>query len=460
MGLVRERLRTRAAGDEGVTLVEVMVAMFIFALLSVGMVQTMLSVLSVTRDSRARQVALNLAAQEVDRAREMGDVFSVLSEDLPDVTLNGDVFHVHRETQWVSDPAVDLECGAGGGALRYKRVNVTVTWDNMRPSTQPVRSDTILDPGTPINDPTKGTIIVSVLGAGGSGSGGVGVTAVPSSPANGAVALTSSPDPTDSEGCSYILRVSPGNYDVTVSRAGYVDSRQQATSTTTVSVTAGTSSTAQFQYDEATEVTLTYGPGVRVPTDLSTTFVGGVDAYVWATTVTSTSTTRTVDLHPLPAGYQAFAGTCTSADPEGWPDGVDGAGLTIVGQRSPAFATEPGDSVATAVPMGSVTVAAGAAASGRQLRAVSATPPTGSDDPGCASPETLVFGNTVSTRIPMGGTMTVALPFGSWTLEYYNGSSWVTVPASGLTPVTTGGQTGVSGTTTGVVTLDPRVVVP
>ena len=76
------RRRLAAGPDEGSSLVEVIVAMFIFALISVGVVHTMTSVLSVSRDSRSRQVALNLAAQAIDRSRESSDdLFALLSVD-------------------------------------------------------------------------------------------------------------------------------------------------------------------------------------------------------------------------------------------------------------------------------------------------------------------------------------------------------------------------------------------
>lgn len=456
--MIRERLRRKASGDDGVTLVEVIVAMFIFALISVGVIQTMLSVLSVSRDSRSRQVALNLAAQEIDRSRETADLFELLTADLAPVVVNGDTFHVHRETQWVSDPNADLVCGAGGGELRYKRVNVTVTWDNMRPSTEPVRSDTVIDPRTRINDPTKGTILVTVLTGGGEGSAGVAVSASPASPPAGAVS-PGAVAATDSEGCSYILRVTPGNYNVTVSRSGYVDEEQGVTSSATVSVAAGTSTNVQFQYDLAATVTTTYAPGApggtRIPVDLPTTYVGGVDPYVHSTTVTTTATTRTLSLHPFAAGYQAFAGSCAAADPQAWDEDV--AQHLAAGLREPTFATAPGATVAASVPMGVVTVAAGGSAGGRQLRAVSVN--TGAD-PGCATEQVLTFGNTTTTRIPTGGTMTVAMPYGSWKFQWYNGSSWVTVAQTGLTLVAPAPHSSVSGGATGTVTLDPRQVAP
>ncbi len=68
--------------------------MMIFALLSTGLLYTMLSVLSVGRDSRARQVAANLAAEEIDLARDASSLFDARAGRAPPCDLNGDTFHV------------------------------------------------------------------------------------------------------------------------------------------------------------------------------------------------------------------------------------------------------------------------------------------------------------------------------------------------------------------------------
>src|SRR4051812_19855589 len=112
----------RARDDDGMSLAEVVIAMVIFAIVSVGLVYTMLATMSMTRDSRAREAATNLAAEEIDLARAVSDPFALLDSSRT-VTLNGDQFAVQRDTQWVSDPAADYTCGASGGAgsaLRYK----------------------------------------------------------------------------------------------------------------------------------------------------------------------------------------------------------------------------------------------------------------------------------------------------------------------------------------------------
>lgn len=450
--LVRRRV---SAGDPeaGMGLAEVLVAMFVFALVSVGLLHTLTQSMTTTRDSRARQVAANLAASEVDRAREEADLFSLLPVTRPAQTVGTDTFHVVRTTAWVTDPSSTFDCGAGGGGtLRYKRVNVEVRWDNMDPSTEPVRADTLIEPKEKINDPSRGTILVSVVDANGNGVPGVAVTATPAFGAGVAPAPTT----TDSQGCAYLLKVVPGgDYTVSVSKSGHVDPSQKPTSTLVVGVAAGKAASAGFQYDTAATFTASYAvnttePGVRRPTDMLTSFVSSHGTYTAAGTVSGAN--RTFALHPFPSGYSAFAGTCAAADPAAWP--ATTTAPVRVGLRQPAVAAAPGGSVAAPVNMGIVKISG--LSGTRSLKAVSAQN-TLVGDPGCASQQTLMFGDAVTS-----GRATIALPYGTWQL--YHGASGASNPSTlvttlQLTPVTTA-----PGTTTvgllGAVTFDPRVVAP
>lgn len=462
------RRRLRDVDDErGMSLVEVVVALMIFALIATGLVYSLLAVKVLSRDARARQVAANLAAQEIDLAHDTGDLFGLLDATRTTV-LNGDTYTVTRKTQWVSDPDAEIQCGSGGSStLRYKRVNITVTWTNMREGTSPVRSDTIVQPGEKINDPAKGTIIVSVKGSAGSGVEGVAISAVPGSPSNGASPLTTAPSATDAQGCSYILKVVPGTYVVSASKSGFVDQAQASPSQLTVGVKAGESATAQFQYDQAATYTISYGsnysPGgsevYRTGDTLATTFTNTYGTFVRSSPST-TSMNRSFSLHPYSSGYEVYAGTCEAADPLAWPDKVQG-GSTLVGTRAPAAAAVPGGTATTGVPMGVIRLQTPSYSTGsRYLRAVAQS--TGGDDPGCSTPTEITFGFSTATRVPYDGKMTVALPWGSWKLFY--GTS--TTSSANTTAVTSSMMSFPSGGTlstissSGVVTLDPRAVAP
>ena len=446
----------RHPADAGITLIEVLVAMMIFAIIAVGVGYGLVTALYLGHDARSREVAVNLAAQEVDLARTSSNVFTVLTRDTT-VVQNGTTFLVHRATDWETTSGADGNCGSGGGQLRYRRVNVTVTWDGMRATTPAVRADSALAPGSRINDPDLGTILVSVLTASGGGAAGVTISAVPGSVPNGAAALTEAPAATDSEGCTYVLKVKPGTYEVSASRPNYIDKDQSATSTATAGVVAGGATSVSFVYDLAGSITADYATNYTsgstlLPTNLSTTFRSTYQDYAAVNSTNAAS--QTFQLHPFSAGYEVLAGTyiaatpttpgCISVDPTAWDTpAADGA----IGTRVAPVATLPGDSANVDVSMGVLSVTG---LGGQYLRAVSATAPVGTDDPGCGAAMSFDFG-----QLPPDATTQIGLPYGSWSLYFGISSTLPVLPVPDLSlAVLTRGET-----SPGVVTLDPRMVV-
>lgn len=457
MHKVLQRLRSSEAG---LSLLEVLVAMMIFAVVSLGVLQTLTTVLTITRDNRARVVATNLASQEIDLARDAGDVFT-LFDDTYTKTLNGDTFTVTRSTAWVPSSNTDASCGSGGGTLQYKRINIEVSWPNMRAGTEPVRFDSLLAPTDRINDPALGTILVSVLGGSGEGSPGVTVGASPASPSGGAQTPPTSPAATDAQGCTFILKVAPGNYNVKISRSGYItDAGQTADPTKLTSVAAGTASSVSFNYDRAAKFQVKYvsSPApddVQIPKDMPTSFLSSYGVHRVAGT--SASLSRNFDLFPWRSGYVGIAGAytpkpedplstapyCASPNPALWPEEVIG-GVTYRSPASVAVAANPGGNVDLTVPMGLVEVNG---LGNKILRAVSIAPVAGSADPGCSPSVTLNF-NTIDSD-----TDHIALPYGTWRIEQKSGSSWNALGLGSILSPIIGG----TATVPSVVTVDPRV---
>jgi type II secretory pathway pseudopilin PulG len=452
------RRHGRLDDDAGISLVEILVAMMIFAMLSIGIAYALTLSLTMVSDARQRVVAANLAAQEVDLLRAVPDVFTILDETSV-VKVGADTYSVVRSTNWFTGGSTDAACGAGAGTLQYKRVNISVTWTGMRAATKPVESDTVLAPDGRINDPSLGSILISVLNASGTGSEGVAVTATPSSiSGNTAVPLTSAPMATDAQGCSYILKVAPGTYDVTITKSGFVDTNQSLdTSVSTVDVAAGAAASAGFQFDQGAKFNVTDAGTAIKPTNLEITYLN-----TYGTFYRPASGNPAV-LHPFPAGYIAMAGHfiaptapsagCKSVDPEAWPMRTEGT-TTYVGQREPAAATTPGGTVDHKAPMG-VAVMTFKSPSGTYLNAVSQASAPGTQDPGCAVGMKYTFGAILSTSISK--TVTLALPFGSWKL-YSANSTTGTTNLVGTAAVTLTGQ-GTLTAATGIITFDPRQAV-
>jgi prepilin-type N-terminal cleavage/methylation domain-containing protein len=466
--IIRKRLARNLDPEAGLTLLEVIIAMMIFAMVAAGVAFVVTSSLSTTRDAKARVVAANLAAKDIDYARSVDDVTAVVGQTTT-TTLQGVTYTVTRTTGWISSDGADTTCGSPNGVLLYKHVNERVTWSNARSSKSQVQADTLIAPNGRLTDPAMGTILVKVLSASGVGVPGVTVTAVPSaSSPGGAAALTTTPDVTDSDGCTYILKVAPGNYDVSVSKTGYLSSAQQAIPIdSAIAVVAGDSSEADFQYDNAAVFPVDYAVNSTVANTqfspgMKFNFVSENGIYNPSPViVVPANRTANISLHPFSHGYSAYAGdyvaptkvngvsqqSCVSPDPSAWL--VNAAG--VAGRAQQTVAASPGSTSAVhiPVPMGVVTVNAPSV----YLTAVSATAAASVGDPGCGIAMTYKFTTKTSTT-----PTTLALPFGTWQL--YSGSTAgakSTLVATSAITLPAGSPTN---TAAGVFTLDPRVIAP
>ncbi|WP_166793280.1 type IV pilus modification PilV family protein [Cryobacterium lactosi] len=446
---------SRSENDAGLSLIEIMVSMLIFAIVAIGVSAALLSTLVIAHDNKSREVASSLAASEIDAVRANGDPFKIFN--VLDRTVNnasGGVYTIKRTTAWVTPAGVASTCGTGGGALQYKLVTVSVSWQGMRSTSDPVITDTLLAPTTRINDPTKGTILISVVDARDRGKKDVTFTV---SPSLGAVTLS----PTDADGCSFILQVPAGDYTIRLSNTGMVDHKQLANPDKTLPVTVGSSTSFAFKYDDAATVNLHYAsnappapaPTPTIPPDMSATFSNSYGVFPIAATGTS------VKLHPWEVGYQAVAGTyvdltpsCLSVDPESWaPDTRVSPALTRL--KLPAVPLAPLVVADVDIPMGIVDVERDGG--DQWLTAVSQSDTAIPGQPACNVMMTYKFGKLMTG----GGSSRyrIALPFGSWRL-YTTQSATDTTPTLFDKPgkmwmITAGQPMAVTG---GLFALDPR----
>lgn len=445
--------------EEGLTLVEVVVAMMIFSIISISVAFTITNSLVLTRGSQDREIAANLAAQTIDLYRSYDDVFDV--EDAVgsvDKQVSGKTFHIATSggfTQATSTDTSTTICSAGTGALQYFHVTVAVRWDGMGASA-PVYSDTDIAPNSRINNNTQGTIIVDVTGASGSGTSGITVSAASKSGTASPLSVT-----TDAKGCAYLLKVDPGDYNVSISKTGYLDVLQASAPSKLKTVKAGASVAASFTYDLAASYPLGFPNNATIPSDLTMTYVSTIGGVYNPTT-----TTNPTPLFPFSEGYSILAGTyvpaagaspsCLSPDPGSWSTKAsDGA----TGKPVDKVAAQPGQTPST----GSVSVGMGVVkvtgyTKGWYLTAVSTSAPASTGDPGCSISKSYSFPKTTATSGSgtNSGTMTIALPFGSWYI--YQGSSAGATSAllgsSNFSPQTRTSSTLLSGLF--MLTLDPR----
>jgi hypothetical protein len=455
------RITATIGADNGTSIVEVIAAVVIFMILSVGVMQGLVTSVRLAGDQRHRVTALSLAASEIDYVRAISDPFTVLDREF-DETIDGITYTIERDTSWVTGTGADVPCtGSGSNNLQLKRVNVSVTWEGRMSASHPVNSDTVLAPTGRINDPARGTILISATRADGTGAAGVDVTVTPSG--GGAAALDAAPPDTDAEGCSYALHVVPGTYTISLSRSNWIDSEQRTTPTTSVVVTAGSTTSAPFGYDAASTFSLSYAPmtgrpaTVRFASNNETTYINTYGAYYVA------GSQSTAKLFPWSTGYTPIAGHyvspdadggggCRALDPAEWTAATVSSVALAAGQQGAPVATAPAGSAAMSVPMGIVELR-----NVREDRWVIATSVNGSSVPG--TPTCTISMRYDFANLSSSGTQTtryLALPYGTWQLSTATTQTGTrtAVPTASISPYSNVVKTGmVTGNT---VVVDPR----
>ena len=216
--LYRMHLRRRAAraqDEAGFTMVELVIGIFIFALVIGGVTVGMSSSLNLTRQNRNRSIAANLASQEMDTVRSTDFVDLPLGMITTTIPVDGVPYDVTRQTEWVTPSATSGACQApSGSALAYLSVTVTVTWNNMAGVPAPT-SHTVVTPPVGTYDTTRGHVAVMVRDAAGAPQEGVPVAL-----AGPGVADSQT---TSLDGCAFFAYEPTGSYTVTLNKSNYVD---------------------------------------------------------------------------------------------------------------------------------------------------------------------------------------------------------------------------------------------
>ncbi|MEG8034771.1 prepilin-type N-terminal cleavage/methylation domain-containing protein [Sphingomonas sp. LR61] len=114
-----DRLRAARESEEGFSIIEVMVAMTIFAMIAAGVAAGIVSTLYLTQDNRSREAALNLANQALDAARSTKDVFT-LDDDTTLQSVGNQAYTIKQTTNWINSDGSDNSCGAGSRRPRLQ----------------------------------------------------------------------------------------------------------------------------------------------------------------------------------------------------------------------------------------------------------------------------------------------------------------------------------------------------
>lgn len=302
---VPRRVLTR---DDGISLVEVMVAMGVFVIGSLALLSVLTSTLAGNFDNRARVTAAQLAASDIDQARAT-DYFSLATSVVPvERTVDGRVYRIFREVSTVMSSGADVSAcvGTGSSKQRYKKVTTRVE-TTVKGRVEPMRSDTLVK--APVYDPNSalGAIAFIVVDRNGVPLAGTLVNA------NGTTLTT------DARGCVFFDGVPAGPQTVTVTRPGHVKVDGSTALTSSVSVAAGQITSGVLRVDRTATITVrarvfgSASPGdfalpIGLSAQLATPTRDGAARLVPAQPVTGSDLTFPV--FPEVGGYEAFLGQC------------------------------------------------------------------------------------------------------------------------------------------------------
>lgn len=399
--------------EQGFTLVEMIVAMAIFAIMVVITLGVVLRITQTARGNDLRVAAASLAGRQIEAVRGTAVVDIPDGQQTSTATVGSTTFTIRQSASLVAAGASASLCSSTSSDLAYKLVSVTVTWPNMG-TVPPVRADTLKALGTGALDATKGTLAVQVSRAGATPADGVAVVLSP-----GGATLTTGVD-----GCAVFSQLAVGTYSVNLDTAGYVGaSNTQLTVVNGVGVSAGQVAHADLLYDQATSIGVQAGvaAGVDVPAGIPLMMRSAyLSDWLLATCgpASACSTGMPGQIQNLfPTQHSLWAGSCH--------DAKTAASVLVVDLGSAAVR---GSTVT--VPMATADVEVlvnGTPTSGRPLYAIHAADPGGTAIPSCPS------GAQLTLPVSQAGGVPVALPYGTWTIATNTagtGGATVTVGSS------------------------------
>ncbi|WP_380156703.1 prepilin-type N-terminal cleavage/methylation domain-containing protein [Kineococcus sp. R86509] len=390
-----ERATPREA-DEGFTLLEVVVSMLIFALMSAAVVGLVIKTISTSGNATQRAVAANLA----ERQKEY-----LLGVDYPSVvtgtntqTVDGQTYTVATTVTQVARSQTGDRCDTADGAnLAYKSIDVIVTWPAMG-STDPVRNETLRQIPQVQAGSTLGALSVSLKDQNAAGVKGLPVTLLNSA---GAVARTAA---TDTYGCVVFSDLAVGNYSAQVNVTGYVGKdnvqAQSLASKAAVAGTQGKFGTILYAPAGSLKFLTSVPAGATVPANLG----AGVKSTSHSTVAAAPGAVIAGSLSGLfPTAQKVWAGLCYDS-------------ASVVSNSSVPDAVNP-PTLPLALYAVPVQVQAQVAGGSPKTLTVSAVHTTGD---GCTTGETLQLSNAMNDQVR---NLTVALPPGTWQLQVSDGST-------------------------------------
>lgn len=321
---------TRAGDERGDSLIEVVMAALIVALLAAAVFTGFSAVANIQGAERHQSVAISLADQDEQRlsglsvqelvASASGSCTSTAPADgngCYTQTIDNVTYTVTSTAKFYSASSGSLSCSTSGPAASADYIATTseVTWESGGNDRRaPVEEHSLITPTS------GGQIVASVLDSTVTPHIGVsGATVTVTGPGTSTATQTAT---TDMNGCAVFVGVTAGSYNVSLSLPSPYLS-YGGTTTTSVSVTNGGTGEASFTAAQAATANATFQTTVNggQPTAIQfdTFSLGATNqtpVMTFGTAGTYASQVSTgATLYPYLSGYDAYAGTCTADDP-------------------------------------------------------------------------------------------------------------------------------------------------
>jgi hypothetical protein len=395
----------------------VLVSAILVALIVVATFSALDSTNRATALDRARSQAVALAQQDEDQLRS--EPVAKLSELNRERCVNehgatvlcsstgtgGTVYKITSTSKYIADATATASCTSSSAKADYLQTTSEVTWPS-RGVTKPVVETGLISP------PADSALIVQVQYSG---------TALP-----GAVVVAKGPSPastsyeleTSSNGCA-ILAVPPGEYNIYVSKPGYVDPNGYANTyedeggsvTRSVYIPAENTSKVGYNIGLAGKLAVSFTGSSPAEGDSFVAYNTGMTTFLefpkpptpgsYSTTVTSPTT-----IFPFKSKYTIYAGTCEADLPSA-------NGVPLVAEEEKEVT--PGSTKTAKVRLGPVKIKVmSGTGSGSTNEGTVVGTATGSTIDGCGAKRSF-------TSTPSGALSHPGLPFGKYTMCVSNG---------------------------------------
>jgi type II secretory pathway pseudopilin PulG len=321
------RMRRRTADDAGFALIEILVSAVLVAFIAAAVADALISSAHVSGVERQRSQADQLVQQDQERLKGLSDQQLQGLSQTRTVKLDGYTYTVTSNSTFEGTSGAS-SCTSGSAA--YFKVASTVTG-------QP--TGTITDESI-IRRTVDGGLRVQVVDETGADLSGIQVNATGPSTGTGT---------TDANGCAVLTGLLPGNYNVAVAAAGYVDKDGNSsppgisatvaatgvapTSNTPLIIGKGGSITASFATSTASTTYSVPGYYLSYFGSLGSSKMTASSVVVGSGAPTSSIATVASHLFPFATlqgstytyagNYQVWAGKCASEQPLSPPPGID-----------------------------------------------------------------------------------------------------------------------------------------